>query len=124
MVHSVDLELVFPETQDCEQLKIQIDRLLVNKDYWVKNGNESELNANQAYLDLKKKYYDKKDCGTKVSKIKSDLIQNVTDIYGAQDKARIEAESKYQVKQRVFIGILVLLGALFIIRTFGKKRIE
>ena len=37
------------------------------------------------------------------------------------DKQRIEEDSKYQAKQRIFFGALVVLGAVLMVTMFGKK---
>ena len=115
MVNSVDLELVFPATQDCIQLRNQIDRLLTNKDYWAKNYNQSELKATSDFLDKKQKLFADNGCENKVLGIQLQDTKNVADIYGLQDKARIEAQNTKDVNNRKLIGITVLLSSLVIV---------
>jgi hypothetical protein len=38
------------------------------------------------------------------------------------DKKRIEEQSKYQAKQKIFFGFLVFCGAILIVTMFGKKK--
>ena len=115
MVNSVDLELVFPPTQDCVQLRNQIDRLLTNKDYWGKNYNQAELKATSDFLDKKQKLFADNGCENKVLGIQLQDTKNVADIYGLQDKARIEAQNTKDVNNRKLIGITVLLSSLVIV---------
>jgi hypothetical protein len=69
---------------------------------------------------LNKEFEDSK-CGDKVSAFRADEIDKITDAYSEMDKKRIEEESKYRAKQRIFYGALVVLGAVFIVTMFGKK---
>jgi len=37
------------------------------------------------------------------------------------DKKRIEEDSKYKAKQKIFFGVLVFCGAILLVTMFGKK---
>ena len=122
MVNSVDLELVFPATQDCIQLRNQIDRLLTNKDYWAKNYNQSELKATSDFLDKKQKLFADNGCEKKVLDIQLQDTKNVADIYGLQDKGRIEAQNKQEVNNRKLMATIIILSSLIMIIVLkGKK---
>jgi hypothetical protein len=121
MVTTDNLQLVFPPTKDCVQLRNQIDRLITNTDYWAKNYNQVEYKASVNYLAQKKKIYADSGCENKVLKIQLDAAKNIADIYGIQDKARIESQNTKEVNNRKLIGISILLSSLIMIIMLKKK---
>lgn len=61
------------------------------------------------------------NCDAIINEFRNEKVLAVSDVYQQMDKDRIEAESKYQVKQKIFFGVIVLIGAVLVITTFGKK---
>ena len=119
---SKDLSKEFPYTDNCELLARQIDLLIINKEYWSRQLNETESNATNNFLSAKKKWYDVYGCINKVESIKQkdlgDVIGNFTEI----DKARIESKTSSEVKKRNIIGGSVLVLALLMIIFLTKKK--
>ena len=62
-----------------------------------------------------------KDAKILISEFRAEVIGGITGSFSEMDKQRIEAESKYQAKQKIFFGAIILLGAVLIITMFGKK---
>ena len=121
-VLSKDLSKEFPYTDNCELLAKQIDLLIINKEYWSRQFNNSEADATNNFLLAKKKWYDVYGCISKVEAIKqkdvSSIIENFTDI----DEARIESKTDVDVKKRIIIGGSVLVLGLGMIIFLSKKK--
>jgi hypothetical protein len=121
-VLSKDLSKEFPYTDNCELLAKQIDLLIINKEYWSRQFNNSEADATNNFLLAKKKWYDVYGCISKVEAIKqkdvSSIIENFTDI----DEARIESKTDVDVKKRIIIGGSVLVLGLGMIIFLSKRK--
>jgi len=65
--------------------------------------------------------FETKGCLLVLNKIALDETSKTLSQFTALDEARIEEQSSYQVKQRVFFGGLVLIAGLFIITAFNGK---
>jgi hypothetical protein len=87
--------------------------------YFDENG-KGYLRA-EALVKLKKDFKDN-DCTKVIEQYRQQELGNVVSKFSALDKARIEEESKYVRNQRVFFGGLVLIGGVFIITMFSKKK--
>lgn len=111
-----------PETDACIALDNQITSMQSSLTYFqkVKDFNGAETISNQLN-DLMKKFDDSK-CGDKLSVFKAKGVASVSNEFNEMDKARIEADSKYQAKQKIFFGAIVLLGAVIMITMFGKNK--
>lgn len=114
-VHTMDLELVFPPTKDCEQMRNQIDRLIINQDYWAKQFNEAERLGTKAFLDRKKADYNLLDCDAKIVAMQVDNVKLVADTFKKQDQERINADIEKQANNRKLIGVGVILSAVLLI---------
>ena len=88
--------------------------------YYSVRDNEYAVKRT-ADLEALKKQFDESKCGAKIGEFRADVIESITDVYSAMDKKRIEEDSKYQAKQRIFFGALVFFGAVLMITMFGKK---
>lgn len=121
-VLSKDLSKEFPYTDNCELLARQIDLLIINKDYWSRQLNNTESNATNNFLLAKKKWYEVYGCISKVESIRQkelgEVIENFTEI----DKDRIESKTSLEVKKRTIIGGSVLVLALLMIIFLTKKK--
>lgn len=120
-VSSKDLAKEFPYTDDCELLARQIELLVINKDYWARQFNNTEADATNNFLMAKKKWYDVYGCVSKVEAIKQKDVSSIIETYTEQDKARIEAKTSTEVKKRNIIGGSVLVLALLMIIFLSKK---
>jgi len=121
-VLSKDLSKEFPYTDNCELLAKQIDLLIINKDYWSRQFNNSEADATNNFLLAKKKWYDIYGCISKVEAIKMKDVGSIIETYSEQDKARIEAKTDADVKKRNIIGGSVLVLGLLMIIFLSKKK--
>jgi hypothetical protein len=110
-----------PERDKCITLQQRIESLKSTVTYFYSvRDNESAIRITNEINDLKKEFDDSK-CGAKIGEFRADTIKSITDVYSEMDKKRIEEQSKYQAKQRIFFGALVVLGAVLMVTMFGKK---
>jgi hypothetical protein len=121
-VLSKDLSKEFPYTDNCELLAKQIDLLVINKEYWSRQFNNTEADATNNFLMAKKKWYDVYGCISKVEEIRQKDVKSIIETYTEQDKARIEAKTSAEVKKRNLIGGSVLVLALVMIIFLSKKK--
>lgn len=119
---SKDLSKEFPYTDNCELLAKQIDLLVINKEYWSRQFNNTEADATNNFLMAKKKWYDVYGCISKVEEIRQKDVKSIIETYTEQDKARIEAKTSAEVKKRNLIGGSVLVLALVMIIFLSKKK--
>ena len=111
-----------PETDACIELDARITSLQSSMTYFqkVKDFKGAETISNQLN-DLRKKFDDGK-CGDKLSVFRAKGVASVSDEFNQIDKARIEADSKYQAKEKIFFGAIVLFGAVIMLTMFGKNK--
>lgn len=116
-----DIRKLFPYSEDCSQLKKTIDKLINEKSYYALKLNKSEIkNLDQRLKELND-YFNKINCEIVLGNKKLEQVSQVSEKYGEIDKIRIEAESKSEVKKRIFIGIGILLTSVAIILITNKK---
>lgn len=121
-VLSKDLSKEFPYTDNCELLARQIELLIINKDYWSRQFNNSESDATNNFLLAKKKWYDIYGCISKVEAIKQKDVSSVIDNFRDIDETRIESKTDADVKKRIIIGGSVLVLGLVMIIFLSKKK--
>ena len=111
-----------PETNACISLNAQITSMQSSIKYALSVSDVEGANnlSNQLQV-LRKKYEDDK-CGDKLSVLKAGEIASIADSFGELDKARIESDSKYQAKQKIFFGVIFFVGVVLMITMFGKKK--
>ena len=119
---SAQLEKEFPYTKDCETLKAQLDRLIINETYWRTNFNSKEADASRNYIIAKTKWFNNYGCDSNLSSIKINDIKTIADNYGTQDKTRIDLYNKKQRQIRLIIGISTMILGLGIIIAFKVKK--
>jgi hypothetical protein len=68
-----------------------------------------------------KKNFTSLGCEKKIEESRQVVVGNVINKYSELDKQRIEADSKYQLKIRIFIGASVLLVGLALMITSKRK---
>jgi len=74
-----------------------------------------------AYFDALKKEFEDSKCADKIREFKTEEVKSILGIYNEMDKKRIEEDSKYKAKQKIFFGVLVFCGAILLVTMFGKK---
>jgi hypothetical protein len=110
-----------PERDACIALQSAMTMTRASIAYHNATRDYETANQRTASLEQSKKNFEDKKCGAKIGEFRADAIKSITDIYGGMDKQRIEEDSKYQAKQRIFFGALVFLGAVLMVTMFGKK---
>jgi hypothetical protein len=118
---SAQLSTSFPNTNDCLELKQQMEKLLNNINYWRKVPNAKEANASQFFLDAIKIQSDKNNCNEKINQQRGDVVSSIYDKYSSVDKIRIEAQSIKERNQRIIVGAGIFVIALGMIIAFSKK---
>lgn len=111
-----------PETDTCIALQGQITSMQSTIAYFrsVRDNETANLRAKQLET-MVKKFNDSK-CAEKVGYNRAEVVRAISENFQALDKKRIEEESKYQAKQKIFFGAIVLVGAVIIITMFGKRQ--
>lgn len=110
-----------PERDKCIALQQRIESLKSTVTYFYSvRDNESAIRTTADIEALKKEFEDSK-CGTKMGEFRAEAVKSILGVYSGMDKKRIEEQSKYQAKQRIFFGALVVLGAVLMVTMFGKK---
>lgn len=67
-------------------------------------------------------FFDTNGCAKKIEEVASVETSKVINQFTALDKARITADTTYQVQQKVFFGGLVLVAGLLILTMFNGKK--
>lgn len=119
---SIELSSAFPDTNDCLELKHQIDKLSNNVYFWRKQANEGESDASNALLDKLKIKSNKNDCDNKNNQQRGNVVNVIFDKYSGVDKIRIETKSIKDRNKRIFFGAGVLIVALGLILTYTRKK--
>jgi hypothetical protein len=120
MANSIDI-LNDAVTTKCVDYKTQISGLQTNIIYFTNIKNLEQAGILQTRLDALKKEYDNLKCAEKVDNEKTKEVNSFLGSYSEMDKTRIEAETKYKTKQRIFFGAIFFFGALMMIAIFKKK---
>jgi hypothetical protein len=110
-----------PERDACIALQSGMTTTRASIAYANATRDYESANQRTASLEKSMKIFEDKKCGAKIGEFRADNIKSITDVYSGMDKQRIEEDSKYQAKQRIFFGALVVLGAVLIVTMFGKK---
>ena len=110
-----------PERDRCIALQQRIESMRSTIVYFNNVRDTQSANSTKANLDKLVKEFEDTKCAGKISEFRAETIGGITGSFSEMDKARIEAESKYQAKQKIFFGAIILLGAVLIITMFGKK---
>jgi hypothetical protein len=106
----------------CLDLRTDISSLQTMIPYYYSQRNEKSAEEMKVRLENKLKEYKSLNCDSKVGDFRAEAVSSISDFYKEMDKKRIEAESKYQAKIKIFFGAIVLVGAVVVIKMFGKKK--
>jgi hypothetical protein len=105
----------------CLDYQSQIANLRSTISYSLVTRDVKHAKTNQLRLEEITKKYKDLNCDAKISEFRGDVVMSIADVYQQIDKERIEAESKYRFKQRLFFGGIVFFGALLMVTMFDKK---
>ena len=90
--------------------------------YFLVTRDKAQADKMQKELDKFVSDFKSSNCESKISQTRGEYVMSVSDTFKKMDKERIEAESKYQQKQRIFFGSIVFLGALLLVTMFSKNK--
>jgi len=110
-----------PERDKCIALQQSMDYTRSSISYFYSKSDNETAQRETANLEALKKEFEKSKCGDKIGEFRAEEVKSILGVYNEMDKKRIEEESKYQAKQRIFFGALVVFGAVLIVTMFGKK---
>lgn len=111
-----------PETDNCLSLQAQISSIRSSIIYFQNIKDYNTANQEKTRLERMIREFDNSKCGSVIAQFKADNISRISDFYNTIDKQRIEEESKYQQKQRIFFGGIILAGAVLLITIFTDIR--
>ena len=108
--------------KECDDLQknIEITQLSIGNFYAIRNFEA--VNQREILIKAYRKKLEDNKCPEKIGGLRAEAIGGIMDVYGAMDKKRIEAESKYREKQKIFFGGVIFMGAVLIVTMFGKKK--
>lgn len=87
----------------------------------TQQGNLNYTDAMSKVVFEEKNKFSKLGCEKKIEQSRQVAVSDTINKYSKLDKERIESDSKYQVKVRVFIGASVFLIGLTIMIIFKRK---
>lgn len=122
MARSIDeLRKLFPYSDDCVELQKTIDKLINEKSYYALNMKSSEIKVLDSRLKELNDFYSKINCEMVLGNKKLEQVSDIASRYGQVDKSRIEAENKKAVKNRIYVGVGIVLAGVIIILITNKK---
>ncbi len=89
--------------------------------YFINTRDNAQADVLKSRLEEELKKYKDLNCDAKINQFRGGVVMSIAEVYQQLDKERIQAETEYQFKQRLFFGGLVVFGALLMITMFGKK---
>jgi hypothetical protein len=110
------------ERSKCFDLQTSIETTNNSKLYALKTGDVQQAQVLQNQLDAYKKEFNTLKCDKVLYKNELSTVDILVNQYNQMDTTRIEADSKFLVKKRIFYGVLVLLTGLTMIIILGKKK--
>lgn len=116
-----DIRKLFPYSDDCVEMQKTIDKIINEKSFYALRLDSKEMSVLDARLSEINNFFAKKNCQIVVGDKKLEQVNEIANKYKDVDKIRIEAESKSEVKKRIYIGIGILLVATSIILISNKK---
>ena len=116
-----EIRKLFPYSDDCVEMQKTIDKIINEKSFYALRLDSKEMSVLDARLSEINNFFAKKNCQIVVGDKKLEQVNEIANKYKDVDKIRIEAESKSEVKKRIYIGIGILLVATSIILISNKK---
>ena len=116
-----EIRKAFPYSEDCFEMKKNIDKIINEKSYYASKLNRTEMKFLDQRLNELNDFFNKKNCEIIIGNKKIEEVSNISKRYGEVDKTRIEAENIAETKKRIFIGIGIVLAGVGIILITNKK---
>lgn len=110
-----------PDRDKCLSYQAQLGSLRSSITYAIATRDSKHAETLKKSLEELMKKYKDLNCDAKISEFRGGVLMSIADIFQQMDKERIEAENKYQVRQRLLFGAIVVFGALLMVTTLGKK---
>lgn len=98
----------------------EYNRLLLRSDYdyiktdYIENSKAILEKAKQDFVTLK--------CASEVEASRQEVVSGIVSEYSSYDKERIDEESKYESKKRIYLGAFISIFALAMIITFKDSK--
>lgn len=109
------------ETANCIALQAQITSMQSAIAYSYSIRDNEGANLKTAELQKMIKKFNDSKCGEKVGSYRASIVRSIIETFQDLDKERIEEQSKYQAKQKIFFGAVFFVGVVLMITIFGKK---
>jgi len=106
----------------CFGLKYKITSHQSSISYYLAVRNTTQAAKLQAELDKFVLDFKSSNCEAKISQTRGEYTISASDKFKKMDEERIDAETKYQQKQRLFFGVIVFFGAVLIVTMFSKNK--
>jgi hypothetical protein len=116
-----DIRKLFPYSDDCVEMQKTIDKIINEKSFYALQLDSKEMSVLDSRLVELNSFFAKKNCQIVVGDKKLEQVNEIANKYKDVDKIRIEAESKSEVKKRIYIGVGIVLVATSIILISNKK---
>ena len=113
---------IFPLSDNCFELQKTIDKVMNEKQFYASKLNRTEMKRLDDRQTELNNYFTKLNCKKVVSGKKIEELDEIASKYQAVDKDRIESENKPKVRQRIYIGLGILLVGLSIILITNRKK--
>jgi hypothetical protein len=122
MARSIDaIRKLYPYSDNCLDLEKTIGKLNNDKSYQALRLNGDEIQVLNVRLKELNAYYDKITCEMIIGNSKLEKVSQIVDKYGELDEIRIEAENSKAVKNRIYIGVGIMLASVGIILIANRK---
>jgi hypothetical protein len=111
-----------PDRDKCLSYQSQMGSLRSTISYFLAIRDVKQAKILESKLDELMIKYKDLNCDAKISQYRGGVVMSISDVFQQMDKERIEEETKYKFRQKLFFGGIVIFGALLIVTTFSKKK--
>ena len=98
--------------EKCLEREAYINNVRTKSAILVKQGNLNWVESDNQIIAEEKRKFTELGCEKKIEESRQMSVKSIASKYSDLDKQRIEAESKYQIKVRIFMGASILLIGL------------
>jgi hypothetical protein len=110
-----------PLMEKCVERELVIQNLQNRISQLNQQNNTVESSAWFKVLQEETKKFSDLGCNAKIQESRNSVLGEKIDKYNELDKQRIEAESKYQAKKKIFIGASFILVAVALVLILKKE---
>jgi hypothetical protein len=103
------------------QIASDYNRLLLSNDDNIKMDSTEKL---KGVLEKAKEDFVTLKCASEVEASRQEVVSGIVSEYSSYDKERIDEESKYESKKRIYLGAFVLVFGLAMIITFKGSKLK